>query len=263
MDAMEQQARLERIFAAPVKSLALEERRTAYLDKPGIAGDRAFWIVDEHGKLVTQREVPSLVQVRAAYDERAGRLALTFPDGSVAADAAETGEDVATRFFGARDVEGFETIGPWSAALSAFTGRQLRLVRAAKPGAGFDGYPLSLCSLESIGAFARAAGVDQVDGRRFRQSLWISGVAPHGEDEWLGREVRVGNAIIRIKIRDERCAVTTHDPETGRTDLNSLKIIADYRQDLEKEVSFGVYATVTRPGSVEVGDVVEPVPTPE
>jgi uncharacterized protein YcbX len=254
-----EQARLERIYVSPVKSLALERRDRAYLDKSGIAGDRAFWLIDERGKLVTQREVASLARVQAAYDLAADRLVLTLPGGDAVGGAIETGDAISTRFFGEREVEGALVLGPWSDALSAHAGQPLRLVKALRPGQTFDGYPLSMCSVESIAALARAAGVAEVDGRRFRQSLWISGVAPHGEDEWLGREVRVGNAIIRMKMRDSRCVVTTRDPETGEDDLDTLKIIAGYRTDQPKEVNFGVYATVVRPGSAEVGDVVEPI----
>ncbi|MDP3768494.1 MAG: MOSC domain-containing protein, partial [Dehalococcoidia bacterium] len=85
------------------------------------------------------------------------------------------------------------------------------------------------------------------------------GASPHEEDTWLGRGVRAGNAVLRVKMRDSRCAVTTHSPETGELDMNTLKIIASYRTDQPKEVNFGVYCTVAEPGEAAVGDEVVPI----
>jgi uncharacterized protein YcbX len=248
--------RIERIYYSPVKSLALAELQRAYLDKPGIAGDRAFFIVDAEGRLFTQREYGPLVQIKAAYDAATGELQLSFPDGAAVRGVPEPGDTVTTPFFAERPVQGQAVRGEWNDALSAFAGQPLRLVKAERAGSSFDGYPLSMCSMESLGALAEAAGRERVDGRRFRQNLYLSGGAPHIEDEWLGGEVRVGQALLRVKQRDSRCAVTTHDPETGEIDLNTLKIIASYRTDQPKEVNFGVYCTVAEPGEAAVGDAV-------
>ena len=53
--------------------------------------------------------------------------------------------------------------------------------------------------------------------------------------------------------------MTTHSPETGEADMDTLKIIASYRTDQPKEVNFGVYCTVAEPGEAAVGDEVVPV----
>jgi len=181
-----------------------------------------------------------------------------MPGGRVIEGAAEPGDKVSVAFFAERPVEGRIVRGEWSEALSEFAGQPLRLVKAEKPGSSFDGFPLSLCSTASLEALARAAGRETVDGRRFRQNIYISGASPHEEDEWIGREVRVGRALVRLKMPDSRCVVTTRSPETGETDLNTLKIIASYRTDQPKEVNFGVYCTVVEPGEAAAGDEVRP-----
>lgn len=251
--------RVERMYMSPVKSLALTEVTRAVLDKPGIAGDRAFFIVDSDGKLFTQRQYGPLVQIKASYDVTAGVLELTFPDGRCLAGVPELSEPVATLFFGEHLVEGRATCGDWNDALSEFAGQPLRLVKANRAGSSFDGFPLSMCSVASLDALAAAAGQETVDGRRFRQNIYISGAAAHQEDDWVGREVRVGQALLRVKMQDSRCVVTTQSPETGETDMNTLKIIASYRTDQPKEVNFGVYCTVAEPGVAAVGDEVTPV----
>ena len=250
--------RIDRMYIAPVKALGLTEVTRAYLDKPGIAGDRAFFIIDQRGELFTQREHAALVQVAASYDVATGALRLTFPDGRAVAGAPEPGEPVTASFFAERPVAGHVMRGDWNEALSEFAGQPLRLVKAETPGSSFDGFPLSLCSTASLQALAQAAGREMVDGRRFRQNIYISGASPHQEDEWIGREVRVGQAVLRLKMADPRCVVTTHSPETGATDLDTLKIIASYRTDQPKEVNFGIYCTVAEPGEAAAGDDVVP-----
>jgi len=248
------------MYVSPVKSLALQAIERATVSKAGISGDRAFFMIGAGGRLFTQRDHFPLVQVSAAYDPATNELSLSFPDG-VVSGVVEAGEAIVTSFWGGRPVEGQVVRGPWSEALSAFVGGEIRLVQPA-PGQSFDGFPLSMCSMESLGALAQAAGVGGVDGRRFRQNVYISGAeGAHAEDGWIGREVRIGGVVVRAKQQDERCVVTTRSPDTGEHDLNTLKIIATYRagDDEAKGVHFGVYCTIVKPGEIAVGDEVTPL----
>jgi uncharacterized protein YcbX len=87
----------------------------------------------------------------------------------------------------------------------------------------------------------------------------IEGVRAHEEDEWIGTQVRIGEATVHVHGDVGRCAVTTHDPDTGETDVDTLKALAQYRRDGVKEpLPFGVYASVVVPGRVRVGDEVLP-----
>ena len=58
-----------------------------------------------------------------------------------------------------------------------------------------------------------------------------------------------------------RSAVTTRDPDTGDRDLDTLRLLKDYRGQRESDgaVLFGVYAYVERPGVVRVGDTFSPL----
>jgi uncharacterized protein YcbX len=250
--------RIERMYVAPVKSLGLTELTHALLDKPGIAADRAFFLVDSRGRFFTQREYGPLVQIKTSYNTTDGHLSLAFPDGRCVAGVPEPGEPISVPSLGERPVEGSIVRGEWNDALSEYTGQPLRLVKAAKAGTSFDAFPLSMCSMASVDALAAAAGQEGVDGRRFRQNIYLSGVRAHEEDEWVGSEVRVGEALVRVKMRDPRCVMTTLSPNTGLHDMNTLKIIASYRTDQPKEANFGVYCTVVEPGEAAVGDEVVP-----
>ena len=80
------------------------------------------------------------------------------------------------------------------------------------------------------------------------------------EDAWIGASVRFGTrAVVKVIMADGRCAMTTHEPDTGERDFNTLKMIAAYRLGESNDVNFGVYGGVEEPGEVAVGDPVVPL----
>ncbi len=248
-----------RLSVTPVKSLGLHHPEEVLLERCGVARNRRFYLVREDGRLLAGVHHGPLVEVRADWDESTERLRLAFPDGSVVEDNVRLGEPLSTDFWGHR-VSGRLVRGPWAGPLSAFAGRPVRLVKADEPGGGVDVEPVTLVSLESVDELARRAGRPAVDGRRFRMLVDIRGCAPHEEDSWAGRAVRVGKALVEITGPVPRCATTTRDPSTGRRDFDALRAIAAYRGRREgKKIDFGVYGRVLEPGRVAVGDRVEPI----
>ena len=239
------------ISIAPVKGLALVHPDEVDLDTTGVLENRRFHIVDADGRRYGLIRNGRLVRVRPEYDAASERLKLTFPDGA----------EVVTDFYG-RPVAGRVVMGPWSEALSNAFGRPLRLVQAA-PGAAVDrgrGH-VSLISGASLHELADQAGeVEPVDGRRFRMLFQVGGVGAHEEDLWLKRRFRIGEALVRIRGTVGRCAITTQNPETGAPDLDTLRVLKDYRGlSADRELDFGVYGEIVEPGRVRVGDAVEPV----
>ena len=98
---------------------------------------------------------------------------------------------------------------------------------------------------------------DPVDGRRFRMLFEIDGVPPHGEDDWIGGRVRLGEAEVDVAGDVGRCVITTRAPDTGTRDLDTLGALARYRREgLTEPLSFGVYGAVAKPGTVRLGDSV-------
>jgi hypothetical protein len=252
--------RLAWIATAPVKGLALALLREATLGPTGIEGDRAFYLIDGEGRLVNGKRAGGLLRASAEVEEQ--HLRVRLPDGSVVRDEVELTRPVETTFYG-RPVRGRVVRGPWADPLSVLAGLPLTLVRADEPGGGLDRGPgagASLVSTAALEALACTAGVEQpVDGRRFRMTLGVDGVEAHAEDGWLGRRVAVGEAVVVPRGNVGRCRVTTLDPDTGVSDLDTLDALAEYRRDVEttEPLPFGVWCEVVEPGRIAVGDPVE------
>jgi uncharacterized protein YcbX len=258
-------AKVSWLSVAPVKGLALTRRDELALESFGALENRRFHLLDERGRFVNglTRVEHSLFAVSARWEPDADTLALTFPDGSVVDGRVDLGEHVSTWFYD-RDEPGRIVRGLWAQALSDYAGRELRLARTDAPGRAVDRTDgsVSIVSDESVDELARQAGVDSADARRFRMLVGVGGGEPHQEDTWIGRDVRIGEALVRVHEQVARCAITTKNPDTGERDLDALRVIKAYRGTRgEKQLDFGVYGEVVTPGRVRVGDAVEPLAT--
>lgn len=250
---------VSRLSITPVKGLALSHPDEVTITPTGVPENRRFFLVDERGKLLDRTRDGPLYGVEAECDPGGERLALTFSDGRRVDGPVKLGEAKVTGFWG-RPVRGHLVEGPWSAALSEVLGKPVRLVRADDPGGGFDEAPVSLLSEASLEELARQSGEEHVDGRRFRMLIHLAGTGPHEEDDWIGRRVRIGDALVRVTKQDPRCRMTTRNPDTGVRDFDTLRAIKNYRGVRgKKAIDFGVYADVEEPGRVRVGDPVQPL----
>jgi uncharacterized protein len=255
-------ARVVRISIAPVKSLGLVHPDEVLLEPFGVRGNRRFWLVDADGRLFNNKRGGPLVRIRPEWDEETRVLALEFPGGERVEGVVELGERVDTDMY-SHPHPSRRVHGPWEAAISEFAGRPLTLLWAEQHAVdrGYRGGTISLVSQGSLERLREEAGVGEpVDGRRFRMLFEIDGVDAHAEDEWLGTRVQVGEATVQLNGDVGRCAVTTHDPDTGEPTLDTLRVLAGYRREGRNEdLPFGVYGTVAVPGRVRVGDPVQPL----
>jgi len=147
--------------------------------------------------------------------------------------------------------------GPWAAALGAHIGRPVRIVRCDRIGGTRTAHPATLVSDGSLEALGAALGIGDVDARRFRMLIELEGGGPHEEDTWVGGRIGLGTTVLRISAPVARCAMTTHDPETGQRDHDTLRAIKDYRGQVDgKDLMFGVWGEVETPGFIRLGDEV-------
>lgn len=250
------------IHVAPIKALAIDSRREAYIGPLGVEGDRRFCVIEpDTARMYNGKRNATLVAIRPELD--GDRLTLHFPDGTRVTGDIALGEareiKISSRTADARMVD-----GPFAAALSRVVGTPLQLVRLEGEGVGVDrarsGGAASMLSEASLLEIAKAGGRDRpVDPRRFRMLIGIAGVPAHTEDNWIGEQVQVGEAVLVPKGNVGRCAVTTVEPATGISDFDTLAAIAEYRGEkvTTEPLPFGVWARVAKPGRVRVGDPVQ------
>jgi uncharacterized protein YcbX len=119
-----------------------------------------------------------------------------------------------------------------------------------KPNAGTDQY-VSLINLASIRALAGAIGAP-VEPLRFRANLYFEGAPEWDELSWLGHDIAVGAARLKIIAGITRCAATEVNPANAERDL-------DVTGTLQRSFGhnlMGIYAEVLGGGTIAVGDAI-------
>lgn len=262
---------------APVKGMRVKALERVELKMEGVPGDREFFLVDSEGAMVNGKRHGSLMEVVPDHDPANRFLRLAFPEGSEVEAEVELGAPEPVTFFGepetARPVN-----GAFSEAISDHVGAKLRLMVRPEGRAGVDRGKLGgvtllgLASLESLREAGRDFSCERenvdttegdpgpIDQRRFRMTFGVEGTEPFEEDQWVGQEIRVGDALVRGGGHVGRCAVTTRDPDSGETDLKTLHFLRHSRSEVEsfEPLPFGIYGEVLEPGKVGIGDTVGP-----
>ena len=219
----------------PVKSMLGESLPAAEVDARGLVGDRGWAVADATGRLGSGkttrrrfRRMEGLLDYRASRCAD-GRVSVRAPDGQL-----------------------FDVADP---ALGWQLTRHLGLDVTVEPEeAGtmhFDEGPVSLATTAAVRSIAAAHG-EPVDVRRFRANLLVELAADgYPEDDWVERDITVGDVVLRGRNRLQRCAlVARRQEELGEDDrlLRTLAAVHDFE--------FALLADVVRPGTVRVGDAV-------
>ncbi|MEM1232905.1 MAG: MOSC domain-containing protein [Pseudomonadota bacterium] len=195
------------------------------------------------GNFTRGAHIPTLMAIRSTFDDASGQITLTHPDRpAISVNPDRDGDAI------------IEWVSP---IIPSETRQPERVIRAAsaREGQGLTDNPapfLSLLNHASLRALGQKAG-RQLSMLRFRGNLWVDGAAPWEEFDWVGKDIRIGSATLRVEERIDRCLATTANPETGRRDTPVLDIL----EEGWGHIDFGVFARVTSGGTVNVGDPVE------
>lgn len=254
---------VSRLSITPVRSLALQHPDSIELGPHGVADDRRYSFHTADMRLFDAVRHGPLVQIRVELERANGseRLAMTLPTGEVIAGEVRLDEPMQLHFH-SRTFTARRVIGPWAAAVSDWVGRPLQLYRSERLEHERDRNDVSIVSRASLEELERQGNEGRpLDARRFRMLIEVAGAErPHQEDEWLGREVHIGEAVVRGTRLDPRCVITTQDPDTGARDFPTLHVIRRYRGVREGDkLPFGIYAEVVQPGRVSIGDAISAV----
>lgn len=258
---------VDRLFVYPIKSCAGIELQVAELDAFGIRADRRWMLVDPAGRFITQREVPGMALVRPALvdgqltvhapAEAAEPLALTPPDDAAPITVTVWRDQVQALPAGDAATEWFTRVLETPCRPVFIPDSSVRAPGpqyAGRARVSFaDAFPFLIISRAAVELVSRKAGLS-LDARRFRPNIVVSGVEPHGEDEW--RRIRIGDVPFAVVEPCARCVVTTVDPDTADVGREPLRTLATYRKR-DGKVHFGQKAVHERTGIICVGDHVE------
>jgi MOSC domain-containing protein len=111
------------------------------------------------------------------------------------------------------------------------------------------GQYVSLINHASIAALARTIGAP-VDPLRFRANVYCEGLPAWAEHEWLGREITIGTARLRVVSAITRCAATQVNASSAERDLD---IVGTLQRTFGHNL-MGVYGEVLHSGEMAVGD---------
>ncbi|MEP7113960.1 MAG: MOSC N-terminal beta barrel domain-containing protein [Ilumatobacteraceae bacterium] len=278
----------------PVKSMQGESLSSLDVTVTGVLGDRAYAVVDAVTGKVLSGKTPRLgtrmLSCRAAFaapttaDGGLPPVRITLPDGgTVSSDAADADARL-SRFFGTSvrlstaapddftidetrpDLEDPDPAGPSDTVVEARLGgaffAQVGMDSPLGPGSFLDLFPVSLLTTSTLGALRDHRPESRFDERRFRMNVVVDTPAPgFVENGWLTRAVRLGDtAEIVVALPDPRCVMTTLGQDDLPADRDVLRTIAQHNR-LEvaggQYPCAGVYAVVTVPGTVRLGDPVQ------
>lgn len=241
----------------PVKSMQGLAETTLTITKGGVAGDRQRAVVDPAtGHLLTAKRVSALLLASATDD------GIALPDGTVVGVDAPHVDD----------------------ALSAWLGRPVHLAAAAEAGQRsfemtfdppnddaeyyeipapadtfLDAAAVHLVNAATLRGCAEARPELDWDVRRFRPNVLVDLSGPaFAEQDWIGRQVRVGDAVLHVDGPTVRCAMPLRaQPDGLAREPQLFRAMSELNEAFPNHL--GLYCRVITPGQVSVGDEVAAV----
>lgn len=253
---MNSTALVKELFTHPVKGLTPQKcNRVFLLCDHGIPGDRAFALMYESiitdvpdtavpwmqkKSFAMQCDLPVLAALNCQYDSTTAIMTVKQGDSELVSAATNTpeGRDRLSSFFS-------KYISPHRPQKGA-----LRWVGDPEGKTRYsDRQPvhISLVSQATLDALSSAAG-KKIDARRFRSNVVLEGVPAWEEFNWVGQELQIGQASIRISAPITRCLNIDVNPDTGEQDIKLFSLLKQHFHHQET----GVVAQVISSGNVAI-----------
>lgn len=268
----------------PVKSMCGEGLASAVVTARGIAGDRAWALLDSATGKVASAKRPQFwrnllaCRARTIREPNGGApdVEIGFPDGATcrATDPA-AGERLTTLLGRAvtlsHEPPARSTIDRsfpdevLAAGLDAeVEGIELELGQGVPSGTFLDFAPLHLLTSATLASLGAAMPDGQVAPGRYRPNVIVESVPGQPafpENGWLGGCLRIGpDVVIRVVMPTPRCAIPTLAQGALPADPQALRVTA--RLNTRPVEGFGdlpcagLYASVVQPGRIRTGDTV-------
>ena len=239
---------LAHISRHPIKSHGREDLETVLLTAgQGLPFDRHWAVAHDAAKLVAGwnpcvnfargAKAPGLMAISAQLDEAAGAVTLTHPEKSDLTFAPDNADDLARFLNWVRDLNPADRAQP------------VQIIKAGIAMTDTDFPSVSIFGLASNRELSSRMGQD-LSPYRWRGNLWVDGLAPWAEFDWVGHDVQIGSTVLHVQERIVRCKATAANPATGQIDADTLGAL----QGEFGHQDFGVYARVISGGMITNGD---------
>ena len=283
------------LWRFPVKSMGGHPVDEVRVDGRGMHADRLWAVRDlENGVTASARRVPALLKCSARYEDEpspdAGPgnvppVVITFPDGAECSSSDAdvhrrlselVGRDVRLTSLPPRDDTSQHRLSVRQSRANFSVGKVrqdfglsdseplpdtsvfspkhlMTLARfSTPPGTFVDLSPLHLLTTTSMQSLsADGAGYDV---RRFRPNVLLEVDDPEDafpEANWVGGILTIGSAQLHVTIPTVRCVVPTRPQPGVDLDRKLTRQLAD-----RTDRFLGIYADVSTPGRLRVGDIV-------
>lgn len=272
---------VEALWRYPVKSMLGEQLAATGVGERGVAGDRAYALVDAETGLVASAKNPRrwgmLFACSARFLEEPDPdgdpppVAITFGNGRTVRSDAREADEVLSAFVGrhvrlatrAPDAPALEELWPDVEGVApeqreTVTREQIALL--APPGTFFDAAPVHLVSSTSLGSLRRARPAGDFDARRFRPNVVVASSGEgFPENDWVGATLRVGGDVeLQIVLAVPRCVMTTLAQGELPADKSILQTVSRQNRidipGLGPSSCLGAYGLVTTAGTIAGGD---------
>ncbi|ABG31091.1 MOSC domain-containing protein [Roseobacter denitrificans] len=198
--------------------------------------DGSTWVPCANFSRVSK--APNLMAITCRLNEATGTLTLSHPDRPDLTFNPDTDTDAFIAWV--------SPLVPQDRALPE------RIIKLAGRGFTDSDFPsVTLCNHASHRA-VEAELKQPLSIHRWRGNIWFETDTPWIEFDWLGKDVRIGDCILTVRERTDRCLATTANPDTGMRDADTLAAL-----DTWGHQDFSVRAEVKHGGTIRVGDQIE------
>ncbi len=241
------------IWRHPLKSHGREALETVtMIAGQTLPGDRVWAVAHEASEadgsqwepcanFTRGAKAPQLMAIDAQLEDATGRLTLSHPKQPDLTFDPNSPADLQ------RFLDWEKPLTPANRAASA------RIIRVPGRGMTDTDFPsVTLCNWSSHRAVETAMG-QELSPKRWRGNIWFDLGEAWVENDLIGRQVQIGDAVFLVRERVMRCLATTANPQTGERDADTLKALNENwgHQD------FSVYAEVVTGGDIKLGDSVK------
>jgi len=203
---------VESLWRYPVKSMMGEQLQAAHVTARGLAGDRAYAVVDKPSNraAVVRTWATPLMSYRATFDSEPepdappSTIRITDPTGA-GWSSADTDSDarLSTAFGRALSLMSRAPPGLLLEFPAGTAGGKMADVTevpisgAAPPGTFFDVATIHLITTATIDRIRSAYPQGRIDIRRFRPNIAVkTDAAPFAENGWAGRRFTIGDEVV-------------------------------------------------------------------